>query len=123
MENKEFSYNYSAKEQEEILKIKEKYTKKDEVQNNLEKIKELDKKPGKSAMTAALFIGIISSLIMGSGMSLVMIASDFVLGILVGCIGLIGMILAYPVYRWIYKIVKNEVKDEILKLCDKEIIK
>lgn len=123
MENKEFSYNYSAKEQEEILKIKEKYTKKDEVQNNLEKIKELDKKPGKSATTAALFVGIISSLIMGSGMSLVMIASDFVLGILVGCIGLVGMILTYPVYRWIYKIVKNEVKDEILELCDKEIIK
>lgn len=52
-----------------------------------------------------LVIGIIGSLVMGFGMSKVMVGeasnSDMILGIVVGTIGLIICVLNYPVYAYI----------------------
>lgn len=118
-----FNYTYSTKEQKELEAIKNKYTTKEEKKpSNYDKIKKLDKKPTKVATTCALIIGISSSLFLGGGMSLVMILGDMFLGILVGMIGLVGMLLSYPLYKLVYKVIKNEVKDEILELCEKELV-
>lgn len=73
------------------------------------------------ALIEYLVVGIISSLIMGSGMSLIMIANDFTLGLIVGIIGLIGMIITYPIYRWIFNFIKKEISSEVIELCDKEL--
>lgn len=118
-----FTYNYSSKEQEELNKIREKYIEKEKTESNLDKIKRLDKQPAKYATITALVIGIVFSLIMGTGMSLIMVANDFILGIIVGIIGLLGMLISYPVYRLVFNIVKKDIKDEIIQLCDKEIKK
>ena len=54
-------------------------------------------------------------------MCCVMIWESMLLGILVGLIGLVGMIVAYPVYKRVVSADKEKVKDEILKLCEEEL--
>ena len=117
MEEKSFTYTYSAKEQNEIKQIRNKYTKKEKT--TLEKIKELDASTTKRGTTYSIIIGIIGSLLLGIGMCFTMIwTSLFVLGIIIGIIGIVIICIAYPTYKHCVKIDKEKVKDQILELCE-----
>lgn len=62
-------------------------------------------KPINLGITIAWIIGVVGSLIMGFGMSKIMVdevnKSDMILGIATGIIGLIICVLNYPVYAYI----------------------
>ena len=125
-----FSYTYSAKEQEEIRKIRQKYQPKEE--QDIDKLRKLDAKVTEKATIVSLELGIAGALILGSGMSLIMTdlgsilglqgIINFVVGILVGSVGLVLVILAYPVYQKVLKKERNKIAPEILKLTG-ELIK
>ena len=118
MEQK-FEYTYSAKEKSELEKIRKKYTPKTSEESKLEQIKRLDKSVESSAMTKALIVGIIGSLILGVGMSCTMVWTDFfVLGIIVGIIGILVCALAYPVYKKALYKKRAAVSAQILELSD-----
>lgn len=118
MEQK-FEYTYSAKEKTELEKIRKKYTPKTSEESKLEQIKRLDKSVESSAMTRALTVGIIGSLILGVGMCCTMVWTDFfVLGIIVGIIGMLVCGLAYPVYKRSLDQKRAVVGAQILKLSD-----
>lgn len=111
--------NYSKEEMKEIKDLRNKYvSEKDKQKTNLEKMKELDAKTTKPGKVVALTLGIISSLILGIGMSCVMVFNVSILGILVGIIGLVGMIAVFPIYKHLVEVEKQKVRDEILKLAD-----
>ncbi len=89
----------------------------------------LDASVTQKASVVALCLGIISALIMGSGMSLVMtdlgaklgMTATTVPGILIGIVGMVGMvgvILAYPLYRSIVRKERKEIAPQILKLTE-----
>ena len=65
-----FSYNYSAKENEEIQAIRKRYLPQEETK--LDELRRLDEQVRKSGTAAALCVGIINSLIFGLGMCLAM---------------------------------------------------
>jgi hypothetical protein len=113
-----FHYTYSAKQQEEIRRIREKYIAKEE--NKMEQLRRLDESATKPATVAALALGIISALVMGVGMCCTMVWADkwFVPGIIVGCIGLAGVIAAYPLYNRIAKKHREKIAPEILRLTE-----
>ena len=78
-------------------------------------------------LVLALVIGIISTLILGFGMSLFMtelggfIGNDalaMLIGIIMGLIGIVGVALAYPIYNLVTKRERERVAPEILKLSD-----
>ena len=118
MEQK-FEYTYSAKEKSELEKIRKKYTPKTSEESKLEQIRRLDKSVESSAMTKALIVGIIGSLILGVGMCCTMVWTDFfVLGIIVGIIGMLVCGLAYPVYKRSLDQKRAVVGAQILKLSD-----
>lgn len=122
MENNKFSYTYSANTQEEIAKIREKYSPREET--TLEKIKRLDNNVTNKAVTASLIVGIISALILGVGMCCCMVWTQFfVLGIFVGIIGIIGVCAAYPVYKKVLEKERAKIAPQILALTDEEIQK
>lgn len=117
MENNKFSYTYSADKQEEIAKIREKYCPREET--TLEKIKRLDNSVTNKAVTASLVVGMVSALILGVGMCCCMVWTQFfVLGIIVGVIGIIGVCLAYPVYKKVLETERAKIAPQILALTD-----
>ncbi len=123
-EKKTYSYSYSAQENKEIKRIREKYTEPDERETKLEQLRRLDESVNKSAMAVALTVGILGALILGFGMSCVMVWTDkmFVPGIVIGLIGLIITVLAYPIYKIKAEKKRKEIAPLILKLTD-ELIK
>jgi len=127
MENKEsFNYTYSAKEQEEIKRIRKKYTAPAAEEDKMAQLRRLDASVYSKATTVALVVGIIGALIMGFGMSLVMtdigaVLGTFlamVIGIGVGVIGIILVCLAYPLYNRTLKKEREKIAPEILRLTD-----
>ena len=117
-QNDTSNYNYSAKQQEEIRKIREKYVPKEE--NKMEQLRRLDASATKPGIIAAMTLGIISTLVLGVGMCCVMVWEDrlFIPGIIIGVIGILGIVLAYPLYNRMTKKRREKLAPEILRLTD-----
>ena len=126
MENKEnregFSYTYSAEEQQELKRIREKYLPKEE--NKMEQIRSLDSKATGKATMIAIIIGVIGTLLLGVGMccTLVWQGRWFVPGIFVGIIGIGIVAIAYPIYNKTLKTEREKIAPEVLRLTE-ELLK
>lgn len=118
MENKEtFSYTYSAKQQEEIKKIREKYVPKEA--DKMEQLRRLDASVTRKGTVISLVVGIIGALVLGVGMCCCMVWTDlFVLGIIVGIIGITAVLAAYPLYSFVTKREREKIAPEIIRLTD-----
>lgn len=129
-ETKTFQYTYSAKEQEEIARIRKKYMTPQE--DKMEQLRRLDRSVGQKATVAALVLGVIGALILGFGMSLVLtdLGAVFgmtdmlalIMGILIGLCGMVPVSLAYPVYNKVLKQERAKIAPQILQLSE-ELIK
>lgn len=113
-----FQYTYSAREQEEVKKIRSKYLPREE--SKLETLRRLDAKAAEKATVAALVLGIIGALILGLGMSCTMVWADkwFIPGIAIGLVGIALVAVAYPVYARTLKKERERLAPEILRLTD-----
>lgn len=127
-ENKSFEYNYSAKEQAEIKKIRERYEKKEEPEDKMQILRRLDGSVTRKANTASVVVGVIGALILGTGMSLAMTNLSEILGsnaayampvgILIGTGGLALTALAYPVYSFVTRRERERIAPEIIRITD-----
>lgn len=113
-------YSYSSAENNEIRKIREKYETKDKEESKIEKLRRLDKSVSSIATSVSIAVGIIGVLVLGFGMSCVMVwmESMFAVGIVSGIIGMVIIILAYPVYKFVAEKRKKKITPEILSLTD-----
>jgi hypothetical protein len=120
MENNKgaFYYTYSAKQQEEIEKIRQKYIPKEE--NKMDQLRKLDESVTRAGTIAALALGIVSALVLGVGMCCSMVWADryFVPGILLGLIGIAGAIAAYPLYNHITAKKREQIAPQIIRLTE-----
>lgn len=127
-----FSYSYSAREQEEIKKIRKKYAENSARtdESSIERLRRLDASVTKKGTVASIIVGVISSIVMGAGMSLVMtdlgallpeMLSLFI-GIAVGVVGMVGVALAYPIYKAITKKERERIAPEVLRISE-ELLK
>ena len=127
-ENKGFQYTYSAKEQAELKRIRDKYTAPTEAEDKMTRLRRLDASVTTTAQAVALVFGVIGTLILGFGMSLVMtelaeslgISGDvaMAIGIIVGIVGGVLASLAYPIYNAIVKAKRKKLAPEIIRLTD-----
>lgn len=123
-----FSYTYSAREQAELKRIRDKYTPPTETEDKMTRLRRLDAGVTKTAQAVAILIGVIGALTLGSGMSLIMtdlaeilgLYNDaaVVIGIAVGIVGGVLISLAYPIYNAIVKAKRKKLAPEILRLTD-----
>ncbi|MBE6728300.1 MAG: hypothetical protein E7562_06620 [Ruminococcaceae bacterium] len=128
MENKEgFHFTYSAAQQQEVENIRKKYLPKEE--DKLEQLRRLHAVPTQKAQRAALVVGVIGALILGTGMSLAMTeigsalgSLAMVLGIAVGIVGMVLVALAYPLYNRVLEKQRKKIAPDILRLSD-ELLK
>lgn len=112
----DFEYTYSAPEQAEIRKIREKYLPKEE--STLEKLRKLDAQAEKPGTVAALFLGVMGTLIFGTGMCCCLVWEMYLVGIVAGILGAAMLSIAYPVYVRITKKQREKIAPEILALTD-----
>ena len=127
-EKNSFQYTYSAKEQEELKRIREKYTKPEQSESKIDVLRHLDAKVTQKATTVSLILGIAGALLLGTGMSLIMTDISSVLGsierfalpigIIVGLIGIVLISLAYPVYNNVARKEREKIAPEIIRLTD-----
>ncbi len=116
-----FTYTYSAKEQEEIKKIRDKYAPPTKEETSMEQLRRLDASATKGAAVVSLIVGIISCLLFGVGMCCTMLPGweqYFIPGIVVGVTGIGGIVAAYPIYNYMVKRKREKLAPEIMRLSD-----
>jgi len=113
-----FEYTYSSTKQQEIEAIRKKYLPKEE--DKMETLRKLDRKAENPGCIAALVLGTIGALVLGAGMSCCMVWAEqfFVLGIIVGIIGMVMVGAAYPIYKKITAKKRAEYAEQILALTN-----
>ena len=126
-----FNYTYSAKEQEEIKNIRNKYLA-PEKEDKMTTLRKLDAAVTQKATVVSLILGIIGALILGGGMSLIMTDLGKVLdlgnntcmliGVCVGVVGIVLVSLAYPLYNLTVKKEREKIAPQIISLTD-ELLK
>ena len=120
-----FSYTYSAKENEEVQRIRDRYTQTS--RTDMDELKELDAKVHRPANVFAYTYGSISAIIMGAGMSLVMtdigeilgLSSVMIPGIAIGVVGLGLALTTYPIYKGMLNSRRKKFAPRILELSEK----
>lgn len=89
-------------------------------------LRKLDAKAKRPANIFTYTLGVISTLVFGVGMCLSMgqigsgTTGSFVLGIIIGVLGMVGMGVNYPIYKRIHENGKKKYAFEIMELA-KEI--
>lgn len=119
MQNKDetFRYTYSAKQQDEVKKIRQKYAPQEE--SKIDQLRKLDKLAEKPGSIASIILGTVSTLVMGVGMCCTMVWTQlFVLGIVIGVIGIAGIALAYPLFQHQTKKQREKLAPQILRLTE-----
>ena len=123
MENNAFEYTYSAQQQKEVEAIRKKYLPKEE--DKMERLRRLHSIPTQKAQASAIAMGVVGTLVLGTGMSLCMtelgaMLGEFAMatGILVGLLGMTLVACAYPAYNRILGRERQRIAPEILKLTD-----
>ena len=119
-ENQEFHFSYSAGQnseiRQEVERIRSGYA--EDGKDKLKRVRQLDNKTKQPALVFALLFGIGGMLLLGGGMSMVMVWKHMASGIAVGVAGCLLMAAAYPGHQYVLKKEKEKYKDEILRLCD-----
>lgn len=114
-----FAYQYSSQvagDKEEVKKILKQYIPPEE--NLLEQLRKLDEKAKQPGTIAAMALGVVGSLIFGTGMCLVMVWDKLFLGSVVGILGMGILGTAYPVYQSLLKKGKAKYASEILRISE-----
>jgi len=116
--NTTFQYTYSAREQEEIKRIRNKYLPKEE--NKMELLRRLDARVTQKATMYSIIVGVIGTLILGVGMCCCMVWADsvFALGIIIGAAGMAVLALAYPLYNRTVQKERERIAPEVLRLTE-----
>lgn len=117
-----FIYRYSVKENEEIRRIRSKYLPREE--SELEELKRLEDTVQNSGIMESLCFGIGGALVFGFGLCLAMQiigsgALAIASGVLLGIVGMVSMIVAYPIYRKVFGKTKAKFAPRILELTAK----
>lgn len=84
-------------------------------------LRKLDAKAKRPAVITAYTVGVISALVLGLGMCLSMgvigNGNYFMVGIVVGVVGIIGICVNYPLYKKLLANGKNKYANDIVELA------
>ena len=115
-EGEKFSYRYSAQEQEELKRLRQKYLPPEE--DKMAQLRRLDANVTKKGMIASISIGVIGAPVMGIGMCLAMVWENMLIGIPIGILGIVLIAVAYPLYTNITRHERERIAPEILRLTE-----
>ena len=112
-----FTYTYSAAQQAEIKKIRQKYMPPEE--NKLDQLRRLDKSAQNRGTAVAIAVGVVGTLLLGIGMCCTMVWTGlFIPGVIIGVLGIGVLSVAYPLYNTLVKKQRQKLAPKILKISD-----
>ncbi len=120
VDKESFTFTYSAKQQSEIEKIRNKYIEKEE--DKMAKLIRLDKQAERPGTIASIAVGVTGMLILGAGMCCTLVWNTnmaiFIAGIVIGIIGMAVSGVAYPIYLKITQKERAKIAEQIIALSD-----
>lgn len=115
--NKVFTYQYSAKQNLEVERIRKSYL---QEENKLETLRHLDRRAQTAGTAESLSLGVVGILIFGIGMCFgldVFTGADW-LSVFFCTVGILVMLPAYFVHRSISEKTKKALTPEILRISE-----
>lgn len=116
--NNTFHYTYSAKQQEEVRRIRKKYLPPEE--DKMEQLRRLDRSSTRKGTIVSIIVGVAGCLLLGVGMccTMVWMESLFIPGVVIGVAGIAVVAAAYPLFNAITKKERERLAPQILKLTE-----
>lgn len=117
----EFVYSYCApteRQRREISDIVRQYIPKDVTAEKLAKLRKLDAAVKSTAVASAVTVGVIGTLLFGTGLAMILEWFLMAAGIVVALAGAAVAAAAYPIYKKILKRNKRKYGPEILRLSE-----
>jgi len=113
-----FKYSYSSSQRKEIELIRRKYVE-SKNESNLDELRRLDRAITNKASFVGVGVGLIGSFLMGIGLALVLNYDNYIIGVSIGSLGIVGMIIALPVNKKILKYQRKKNSQKVIELTDK----
>lgn len=116
--NERFEFTYSAEQQAEIERIRSKYLPKED--GKLQQLRKLDASVTQKATMISIMIGLTGCLLLGGGMSLVLVIGIEMLipCLLLGVPGIAAMVAAFPLYKKFVEKERERIAPQILALTE-----
>ena len=112
-------YRANEQDQKRAENIRRQYVSREE--NKMEQLQKMDSKVKLPGRVAGTILGVTGALVMGAGMSLVMVSNKIKKGIAVSIPGLAVALSAYPVYSLVTDRRKKKYAPEIMNMSDELI--
>lgn len=119
--NNQFNFKYTApteEERKEIDSIRRQYVPQEHVESKMERLRRLDSLVKNTAIIWSLVLGVVGTLVLGLGLTMILEWSIWLWGIVLMVIGSVPMAIAYPVYKLALNKGKAKYGDEILRLSE-----
>lgn len=110
------NYQANARDQKRAENIRRQYVSREE--NKMEQLQKLDNRVKLPGKIAGSILGVVGALVMGAGMSMVMVWSNMTLGLALSIPGLAVLLLAFLVYNLITSSRKKKYAAEIMRLSN-----
>lgn len=117
----QFEFRYVApteEERKEIDSIRRQYCSSEQGESKLERLRRLNAIVKNTAMIWGLSLGITGCLIFGFGLAMILEWNIWIWGIILMVVGLVPMLVSYPVYKRVLRKNKNRYGEEILRLSE-----
>ncbi|MBQ4053290.1 MAG: hypothetical protein IJD33_03020 [Clostridia bacterium] len=119
--NNQFNFKYTApteEERKEIDSIRRQYLPQEKTETKIETLRRLDRLVKSVPTVWSLALGVVGTLVLGLGLTMILEWSIWLWGIILMAVGSIPMAIAYPVYKAVLKKYKNRYGEEILRLSE-----
>lgn len=110
------NYTPNVQDRRQAENIRRQYISRKE--NKADQLKKLDSKVKLPGRITGYIFGVLGTIVMGAGMSFIMVWDNMTSGLALSIPGLIAALLAYPMYSLITGKRKKEYSDEIMRLSD-----
>lgn len=110
------AYTANNNERATAQRIRKQYI--DREADTLNRLQKLDTKVKTPGRVLSIILGVLGTLVMGSGMSMVMVWSEMSMGLPLGIGGMVVALMAFPLYTLITNSRKKKYAGEIFQLSD-----
>lgn len=117
----DFKYEYSAptdSERKEIISIRNEYVSAGGETSVVERLRAMHRRVKAMPRALSIALGVLGTLVFGAGMAMFLEWNYTVSGAIMGVIGFLIAVLAYPIFKLLTKLMKSKYGNKIIELSN-----